>query len=201
MKNVLFLPGAGGEGRFWQPVIDRLPTGFTCRSLDWPGLGAQPADPGVRGLADLVTLAERAMLAPSVIVAQSMGGIVALQLALAHPARVRGLVLVATSGGLDVSALGAQDWRAEFLATYPRTARWILDVRVDLAPALPTLQVPTLIISGRDDPISPVAVGERLQALIPGSRRVVLPGDHAVGRQSAPEVARLITGITGFTDT
>lgn len=191
---LLFLPGAAGDGRFWQPVIERLPVGFKSSCLDWPGLGAQPADPAVRGLDDLVALAEHALDEPAVIVAQSMGGIVALRLALAHPERVLGLVLVATSGGLDVQALGGQDWRPEFLAAYPDTARWILEERADLAGALPALRMPVLIVSGQDDPISPPAVGTRLQSLIPGSQRVVLPGDHAVARQSAQRMAALIAG-------
>jgi pimeloyl-ACP methyl ester carboxylesterase len=45
------------------------------------------------------------------VVAQSMRGVVAVGLALTHQRKIRRLVLVATSGGLETSVLGAQTAR------------------------------------------------------------------------------------------
>ncbi len=53
----------------------------------------------------------------------------------------------------------------------------------DLRPVLDTIVVPTLLLYGGADQRSPVSVGQDLQARIPGSTLVVLPG--------APHLANL----------
>lgn len=122
-----------------------------------------------------------------------MGGVIAVRAALARPDSITHLVLCATSGGLDMSALGAQDWRAEFLAANPAAPRWFVDDRSDLSAFLPAIAVPTLLLWGDADPISPVAVGERLHRLLPNSRLAVIAGGtHDLAITHADEVARLI---------
>ncbi|MBS0344886.1 MAG: alpha/beta fold hydrolase [Proteobacteria bacterium] len=196
--NLIFLPGATGDGSFWQGVGTRLPAAWTKRYLDWPGLGTQAKSPTVNSLADLLSLAERELTQPSAIVAQSMGGIIAIQLALKHPELVTHLVLVATSGGMDVSAFGASDWRPQFLAAFPDTAPWILTERADLSDQFAKLNVPTLLIWGHRDTISPVAVGRHLSDRIPKSRLIIVPGgEHSMGMDLpatlAPEIGAFLT--------
>jgi len=56
-------------------------------------------------------------------------------------------------------------------------------------PALPTIRVPTLIIAGDRDQLTPVATAERMQRAIPGSRLVVFPGHtHLVQVEQPREV-------------
>ncbi len=59
------------------------------------------------------------------LVAQSMGGVVAIGVALAHPDKVRRLVLVATSGGIDVASFDGQEWREEYATEFPDAAPWV----------------------------------------------------------------------------
>src|SRR5580693_4246046 len=113
VEKVLFLPGAGGAAEFWHPVGQRLSSRWDSHYLRWPGLGNEPADPTIEGFDDLVGLVEQHLTAPVHVVAQSMGAIVAIRVALRHPDMVRRLVLVATSGGLEMSDLGARDWRRD----------------------------------------------------------------------------------------
>ncbi len=189
--TILFLPGAGGSAAFWKPVADRL--GRACHLFCWPGLGDEPPAPGIAGIEDLVALVRARMAGPVDLVAQSMGGLVALKLALAEPGRVRRLVLTATSGGVPVADLGGVDWRAEYYAAYPRAARWIGETREDLSAAIGTVAAPTLLLWGDSDPISPVAVGERLRALLPHATLHVLPGaDHDLAQTHAAAAAALI---------
>ena len=189
--HVIFLPGAGGDGAFWHGVGQRLPGEWEKTYISWPGLGKQPHDPGVNGFADLTRIAETALNRPSIVVAQSMGGIVAIELALGHPDLVTHLVLVATSGGLDVSRFGAADWRADFLADFPGTARWILTESPNLLGSLADLDVPTLLLWGEDDRISPPAVGNFLHQRISGSTLKVLPDAAHDLVVRHPEVVRM----------
>jgi pimeloyl-ACP methyl ester carboxylesterase len=188
--RVVFLPGASGDGRFWRSLGARLPTEWPKTFLDWPGLGAVAASPEVTGFHDLVRLALEGPDEPVDLVAQSMGGVVALQAVLSHPARVRRLVLVATSGGVDTRGFGAADWRPDYAREFPDARPWILEARPDLTGALPTVQAPALLIWGDADPISPVAVGRYLVGVLPRARLVIVPGgDHALGRDRVADIA------------
>jgi pimeloyl-ACP methyl ester carboxylesterase len=116
MRTVFFLPGTGASPDFWKPVESRLPSEWTKHYFAWPGLGDQPPDSTIESYDDLVRLVEARLDGPVELVAQSMGGVIAARLALAHPALVRRLVLAATSGGIDMTAFAAADWRPDEIA-------------------------------------------------------------------------------------
>src|SRR5690606_1228480 len=83
------------------------------------------------------------------------------------------------------------DWQATYHQNYPSAARWLSDVTVDLSAKLPGMGAPTLLLWGESDPISPVAVGERLRDLLPHARLHVLKGgDHDLVHARAGERAR-----------
>lgn len=70
---------------------------------------------------------------------------------------------------------------------------WFISYHDDLTDKLPSLSMPTLLIWGDADPISPVAVGERLAAALPHAKLHVIPGgDHGVASTFADVVAPLI---------
>ena len=192
-RSLVFLPGAAGASEFWLPVARRLPDGWRKTLLNWPGAGDEPRDPEIAGFGDLTDRVSRSVDGRIDLIAQSMGGIVALALALQDPQRVRRLVLVATSGGLDVAQFGAADWRDEYRKEYPNAAPWISEQRVDHTEFLPTIRVATLLIWGDMDPISPVAIGRRLAQLLPNSDlRVLAGGTHSLAHDRPDEVASLI---------
>jgi pimeloyl-ACP methyl ester carboxylesterase len=193
--RVLLLPGAGGDAAFWAPVAALLPAGWETVRLAWPGLGEQPRRAAGAGLEDLVALTLAQLPAPGHLVAQSIGGVVAARVAAGHPELVRSLVLVATSGGIDLEPHGAADWRADYRREYPQAAAWITDpIPADRA-LLRSIPAPTLLIWGDRDPISPLGVGHELRDLIPGAELRVLPGGgHAVATERPREVAELIEG-------
>lgn len=190
-RRVLFLPGASGDGRFWHPVAERLPVAWEKTFLDWPGLGRIPSRPDVAGLADLARLVlERAGAGPVDLVAQSMGGVVAMMASLARPGLVRRLVLTATSAGIDITPFSPEDWRPEYTAEFPAAAPWILTERPNLSARLPSVTAPTLLLRSDADPISPLGVGQRLAQLLPRAELVVIPGvDHMFARDHADVVA------------
>ncbi|MGN7125602.1 alpha/beta fold hydrolase [Methylorubrum thiocyanatum] len=188
MPKILFLPGASGQASFWQSAASRA--GLEGVFFSWPGLGAEPPQPGIAGIDDLSALVEREMTEPVSIVAQSMGGFVAIKLALSKPELVERLVLAVTSGGIPVASMGGADWRSDYFATFPNAATWIGDPVPDLSSRLTAIEAPTLLLWGDADPISPVAVGQRLLALLPNARLRIFPdADHDLARTHADSVA------------
>jgi pimeloyl-ACP methyl ester carboxylesterase len=193
MAKLIFLPGAVGSADFWRPAADRLRPGRAMRFLAWPGLGEEPGRPEVQGLDDLVAMTLAELSEPADLVAQSMGGLVAIKAALAAPDKVRRLVLTATSGGVPVEDLGGADWRDDYRRDFPRAAAWITELREDLSAQIPQVRAPTLLIWGDRDPISPTGVGMRLQALLPDATlRIVEGGGHDLARSHAAEVAAML---------
>lgn len=191
--QLLFLPGASGNTAFWQPVAQLLPQPAARRHFGWPGFGTTPAEAGVRSLNDLVDRVEAEISVPTALIAQSMGGIVAVRAALRRPHRVTHLVLAATSGGVDVAGRGGEDWRPAFAQANPSLPRWFLDDRSDITDDLRRLRAPALLLWGDADPISPVAVGRHLASLLPDARlHLVAGGDHDLAHARAAEVAPLI---------
>jgi pimeloyl-ACP methyl ester carboxylesterase len=194
MPSLIFLPGVGADPNFWRPVGERLPAAWRKTYLGWPGLGDQPADPAINRFEDLAGLVEAELGdEPADLIAQSMGGALAMMVALRHPDRVRRLVLTVTSGGLDMTGLGAADWRDDYRRLYPDSAAWVTDARPDLAGDLARVKQPALLIWGDADPISPVAVGERLRGrLVDAKLQIIAGGEHDLALTRSAEVAPLI---------
>ena len=174
IDELVFLPGASGNTRFWRPLAARLPARANHRFVGWPGFGGMPADPNVHGIADLAAGLARTLSEPVDLLAQSMGGVVAVLTALAKPGLVKHLVLSVTSGGVDMSELGALDWRQGFRANNPDVPAWFEAESWDLSERIPEITCPVLLLWGDTDPISPVAVGERLAS--PNAELLVVPG-------------------------
>jgi pimeloyl-ACP methyl ester carboxylesterase len=176
-------------------VASRLAPEIDSVVLGWPGFGDEPPDDSVTCLTDLAGYVLMHMNGPCDLIAQSMGGIIALSLALEHPERVRRIVLTGTSGGIDVSRFGAEEWRFQ---TQPdandpeQTPTWFIDDRTDLTDDIPGISAPTLLIWGRDDRMSPPAAGEYLASLMPHARFEVVPGGHDHPALHPEASARLI---------
>jgi pimeloyl-ACP methyl ester carboxylesterase len=98
-----------GVGRWgWEPVADRLARRFQVVTVDNRGVGASDAPPGpysARLMAgDVLAVLDHAGVGSASVVGTSLGGMVAQELALAHPDRVDRLVLVATIPGGRLTA-------------------------------------------------------------------------------------------------
>src|SRR5512138_1455820 len=159
MPTLVFLPGAGGRAGFWTPVAERLRPLGPGVLIAYPGFGDEPADPTVGSLDDLYRwVLARLPPGPLHVVAQSMGGVLGARLAIEQPERVVSLVLAATSGGVDVAALGGSDWRPGFRAELPDVPDWFERDRTDLTADLGRIRSPTLILFSDADPICPPAV-------------------------------------------
>lgn len=189
-EPLIFLPGASGNTRLWRPLADRLQHRGARHFVGWPGFGDTPADANITGLADLARMVVATIDTPANLFAQSMGGIIAVQVALQIPKLVARLVLSVTSGGVDVASLGGIDWRPSFRSHNPTLPAWFDQDRTDLTDRLSEIDVPVLLLWGDADPISPVAVGERLRSLLPRASLVVVHGGtHDLVAERAADIA------------
>lgn len=112
---LLFLHGAGSNAHTWHHQLAHVDAAHSAVALDFPGHGRSG---GTEGLPDLdahvrclAAFADALRLRPAVLVGRAMGGAVALAFALAHPARVRALVLVATPTAFAIPQASLDVWR------------------------------------------------------------------------------------------
>lgn len=114
MTPALLLHGIGGRASLWAPSVAALAPRQVI-AMDLPGYdGARPALGSFAEWADAaMALLDAAGIAQVDVVGHSLGGMLALDIALRHPARVRRLVIVASS-----PAFGSRDpaFREGFLA-------------------------------------------------------------------------------------
>src|SRR5690606_25297902 len=103
---LLLIHGAGGQHMHWPPQVRRLARAHTI-APDLPGHGRSPR-PGRTSIAayaaDLLALMDALGVEQFIPVGHSMGGAIALQIALAAPERVAGIALITTGAHLAVSA-------------------------------------------------------------------------------------------------
>jgi 3-oxoadipate enol-lactonase len=95
---IVFLHPLGADARFWDPVRAVLGSHSTV-SIDMPGHGAAPPSPagaGIDAYSAPVALQVAALGEPAHLVGMSLGGLVAQQLAAAHPELVASVVLADT---------------------------------------------------------------------------------------------------------
>ncbi len=109
---VVLLQGLGLSGRYWGDLPQTLLTPaapYRVLVVDNRGSGASEgarAPYGTGAMADDVrAVLDHAGLDAAYVAGISMGGMIAQQVAIRHPTRVRGLVLIATSAGLPHARL------------------------------------------------------------------------------------------------
>ena len=246
---VLLIHGFLSSTSSWRHTVPALAAHTRVLALDLPpfGFSARVTEPvySMRWWADLVAGFLTALEIPcAVIIGNSMGGAVAVQTAISHPARVAGLVVV--DGAVEGTDRRPPPWLARgllggpvgraflyFTLENPRferrmadlawadpsrfteteraayraparvrdTARALLALTAsarddDLATGVSGITAPTLIVWGAQDRMIPAAVGERLQAGIPGSRLEVLPDcGHAPQEECPVEFQALLSAF------
>lgn len=174
---VICIQGVGVAGRGWDPQLATLSSRFRCVAFDHRGIGSSARG---RGALTIETMADdvRAILDAEGIerchlVGHSMGGLVALDTALAAPARIASLSLLCTfaDGGVPTRAslrmallglgtrVGTASMRRQAMLRLLFPARWLRDVdRVALAARLEEL-------FARDLADTPLIVREQLRAM------------------------------------
>ena len=101
---IVFAHGRGGNHLSWWRQVAAFQQDFRCVTFDQRGWGLTEGPAGAPDPAtvsgDLLALLDYLEIDRAVLVAQSMGGISSLRVALQEPQRVSGLVLADTTGGI-----------------------------------------------------------------------------------------------------
>jgi len=198
----ILIHGSGGDHRVWALQLARLEGAV---ALDLPGRPEGDPATDVGEIAKACAAAVAAIDGPRVLVGHSLGGAVALEIALRNPDLVDGLVLVASAARLpvpdatvararddfasererlvagsfaDPSADMAAQARAALEACGPRTlaADYAACRTVELRGRLGGVRVPALVIVGSDDPFTPPWMSEELARELPMSRMALIAG-------------------------
>jgi len=109
---LVLLNSIGTGMNLWSAALSPLSEHFHVLRVDARGHGASTATDGDYNLAslvdDLVAVMNAARIGRALIAGVSLGGMIAMELALGRPERVEGLVLVCTSAAMDHAAWQAR---------------------------------------------------------------------------------------------
>lgn len=109
--ELVLLHGWGLHGGIWGELPAQLARDFHVMTPDLPGHGRSGIGPGPLTLQSMTDRIVKLIAAPAILVGWSLGGFVAMDAALRHPARVNGLVLV----GATPKFVQSPDWSAGML--------------------------------------------------------------------------------------
>jgi pimeloyl-ACP methyl ester carboxylesterase len=199
------LHGLDGSSRWWAPTIEVLSRHFRCYALEFVVGWREDGRVALPHASAFVTAWMTALgLDWAHLVAHSMGGYSACDIAITQPERVDRLVLVApavapphwmqagNASRLRPGVFGlAPTFLPVLIADTFRTGPWRwLRSAAELRAASPlqveAITAPTLLIWGTRDPLVPAAEGPPLCRRIPGARLLTLPRAHHVPMYESP---------------
>lgn len=194
-EPLVLIPGLSADMSDYARLIAELARHFRVIAFDNRGAGRsdKPDTPySIQMMADdAAALLDALGIGPAHIVGTSMGGRVAVDLALRHPEHVRSLILISTA----VRPAPQTVWRRLLLDVMPSLVRMrgsrkhpqpyyafarqrTASRSYDATARLGEIRVPTLILHGKSDRLAPLALAEEMHAGIAGSRMTVFPGGH-----------------------
>lgn len=90
--QIVLLHGVGLRSEAWNRQIDALAVRYHVTALDMPGHGDSAVRAGVTSVSDYTDAVLAALEGPALVVGHSMGAMIALDLAVRAPDRVKGVV-------------------------------------------------------------------------------------------------------------
>ena len=207
--SLVFIHGAGGSRNFWRSQADYFGKAFNCYIVELPGHGAAqgPGASEIKGYALWIKGAlDELKLSRPFVIGHSMGGAIAMELALRFPALPKGLVLASTGARLrtlpsilegikqafpetvrmigersfapDAPAEMKQAKQAEMMKNSPDVlyGDFAACDRFDIMEEVQKIGSPTLVICGDQDLLAPPKYSRYLAERIAGARLEIIKG-------------------------
>ena len=206
---LIFIHGAGGSRTSWRYQADYFSRAFNCYIMELPGHGASQG-PGAPEIKDYALWIKGALdelkVSNPFVIGHSMGGAIAMEMAIRFPALAKGLVLASTGARLRTLPSILDGIKQAF----PQAARMICersfahdapqelrrltmeemiknspDVlygdftacdRFDIMEHVQKIGRPTLVICGDQDVLTPVKYSSFLAERITGARLEIIKG-------------------------
>jgi pimeloyl-ACP methyl ester carboxylesterase len=201
--RLVFIHGAGGTHRVWRYQTSAFPGSL---ALDLPGHPTGKGRNTISEYAEFVThaIVER-RLTSAVLVGHSMGGAIAIEIALARQSFLAGIVLVGSGARLRVTPVIKDEVIRDYAHAAEVIAEWAYSPKTDPrlrnasiqqlleVPAEVTygdfeacdyfdrmndigrIDLPMLIVCGEDDALTPVKYSQYMKQKIRNARIVVIP--------------------------
>ncbi len=191
-ETIVFLHGFAGDADAWVNIQLPLSRGMHTIAFDLPGHARSLEHPGIGGVSAMAQAVKEALeqrqLGRVHLVGHSMGGAVALSLALQDRSRIKSLTLLAPAGL-------STDVNHRLLRRFAKTRSHevisiILEQLIGWRSRLPR-NLADLIVEQRSDPRITEKLEEILETLVVGDKQKVLPLDEV---NALPIPIRLIWG-------
>jgi pimeloyl-ACP methyl ester carboxylesterase len=216
----ILIHGAGGTHLDWPSELRRMPEANGIVP-DLPGhgrSGVQLRQSAGAYAADMIALLDALKLEQVVCIGHSMGGAVALMLALHYPARVLGLVLIGSSAKLSVNPALLEGLATDYPAAVQQLVSWqyspvsAMEQRravqrlgalsptllaadfaacsqFDVRTQIGQIQQPALVVAGDEDRMTPFRFsGEGLRDQLPKATLAKIAGGSHMMMIEQPEV-------------
>ena len=225
---LVLLHGSPGSSRDFVDLGPRLGARRRVIAPDLPGFGASTSrvpDYSIRAHAEYVRQVLDALEVERFdVVGFSMGGGVALHLADVEPERVRSLTLLSAIGVQELELLGSYElnhalhalqlaglWALhhavphfgvldDAMLSVPYARNFYDTDQRPLRRILERLEIPTLVLHGRSDPLVPLAAALEHHRVVPQSRLVLFRGDHFMVFSRSEELAAPLEVFLGAVD-
>lgn len=227
---IVLFEGMGGDLPGWRRNVPHLAAELRVVAWDLRGNGASSEPSGPVTMAtfveDATALLDELGIERAHLYGQSFGGMVALELAIAHPDRVQTLILAATHAGgpsvvpaTRVTFPKTEPWRSLYAPGFPeahpehvaedlrvgaaqphhpqgRRRQWEAMQAYDVADRLGEIAAPTLVLHGTLDTVVDVANARLLAERIPGAELRLLTGAGHLYHSERADEAD--TAVLGF---
>lgn len=209
LRRLIFIHGAGATHKVWRYQTASFPTSL---AIDLPGHPKGNGYNAISNYAEFVTgkiMEEK--LSPVVLVGHSMGGATVIEVALAHPELLAGIVLVGSGARLRVNPLIMDEVPKDYAHAAELITQWAFSPKTDVKLKRASLQellevpssvtygdfqacdhfdkmneidriaLPTLIVCGEDDALTPIKYSQYMKAKMPNAKLIIIPdAGHSV---------------------